>query len=106
MWKICISAYLTIHAIGYTIAESQDIEAIIDGLVGWQQPQNNAQFSAENALPCDGFLTANPSDNFCSESVPEDWREFDFAGQTFYLVPLATPDHATNQPWKMQGISE
>ena len=44
--------------------------------------------SAGSLFECDGYLTANPTDNFCSSTVPEDWEAFEFNGETFYKVPL------------------
>lgn len=40
-------------------------------------------------MRCDGYLTRNESEDFCSASIPEDWQSFEYGGQMFYLQPLS-----------------
>lgn len=39
-------------------------------------------------VQCNGYLTNNPAESFCSDEVPEDWREFEFNGERMFMVPL------------------
>lgn len=41
---------------------------------------------------CNGYLTRVEDEDFCANSVPEDWKKFDFNGQTYYRVPLRGDD--------------
>ncbi len=41
---------------------------------------------------CDGYLTRNADDEYCSTEIPEDWRPFEFDGETYYVAPLRN-DH-------------
>ena len=43
----------------------------------------------DGVLECDGFLIRTESDDFCAAEVPDDWREFEFNGETYYAVPLS-----------------
>ena len=44
---------------------------------------------------CDGYLTRNADEAYCSADIPEDWRPFEFNGDTFFVTPLRN-DPATN----------
>ncbi len=37
---------------------------------------------------CDGYLTRNADEQYCSADIPEDWRPFEFDGETYYVAPL------------------
>ncbi len=37
---------------------------------------------------CDGYLTRNADEQYCSAEVPEDWRPFEFNGETYFVAPL------------------
>ena len=41
---------------------------------------------------CDGYLTRNADEEYCSANVPEDWRPFEFDGVTYFVAPLRN-DH-------------
>ncbi len=41
------------------------------------------------SIICLGYLTRVESEDYCAESVPDDWTPFTFAGQTYYVQPLA-----------------
>ena len=43
----------------------------------------------DGALVCEGYMTRYENEEFCSSEVPDDWRPFEFDGQTFYMQPLA-----------------
>ena len=38
---------------------------------------------------CDGYLTSNASIDFCSSTVPDEWRSFTFDGTEYYFQQLA-----------------
>ena len=60
--------------------ELPDVESVID-LRGQQLKDGNWR-------TCAGYVTRNESEQFCEEEVPDDWREFEFNGQIFYVQPL------------------
>ena len=37
---------------------------------------------------CDGYLTRNAYEQYCSAEVPQDWRPFEFNGETYFVAPL------------------
>jgi len=37
---------------------------------------------------CDGYLTRNADEEYCSTDIPEDWRPFEFNGETYFVAPL------------------
>ena len=37
---------------------------------------------------CDGYLTRIASEEYCSSEPPDDWRSFEFDGDTYYVVPV------------------
>ncbi len=37
---------------------------------------------------CDGYPTRNADEEYCSTDIPEDWRPFEFDGETYYVAPL------------------
>ena len=41
------------------------------------------------AACADGFLVNEETNDYCAASPPNDWRPFEFAGETYYLQPLA-----------------
>ncbi len=38
---------------------------------------------------CEGLLTNIHTYDFCTDTVPDDWRPFEFDGETYYVIPLA-----------------
>lgn len=38
---------------------------------------------------CRGYLTRFENEEFCAKSVPSDWKEFTYDGQTYYMQPLS-----------------
>ena len=42
---------------------------------------------------CDGYLTNNPSEEFCEDEVPPGWKRFEFQGHTYYVQELAASAH-------------
>ena len=40
-------------------------------------------------LVCDGYLTRQSGVDYCSDSVPDDWRRLEFNGKTYYVQPLS-----------------
>jgi len=80
--------YLLIHITGYVMADIDDLPHA--SLLNDQSRLDLLPDTANpNLLPCDGYLTANPTENFCSQSVPEDWAALEFNGELFYRVPLS-----------------
>jgi hypothetical protein len=85
-----VLAYSLINIIGYAMADVQGTSRhSIDQLFGNVTPET--EFIAPNLLPCEGYLTAQPIESFCSETVPDDWTAFDFNDERLYVVPLNTP---------------
>ena len=80
--------YLLTHITGYVMADIDDLPHlwILNDLVRSDRLLDTAN---PNLLACDGYLTANPTENFCSQSVPEDWVPLEFNGERFYRVPLS-----------------
>jgi len=80
--------YLLIHITGYVMADIDDLPH-----TSLLHDQSRLDFLRDTANPnllaCDGYLTANPSENFCSQSVPEDWVALEFNGERLYRVPLS-----------------
>lgn len=37
---------------------------------------------------CIGYSTRNESEQYCEEEVPDDWQEFEFNGEKYYVQPL------------------
>jgi len=37
---------------------------------------------------CDGYLTRNADEQYCSREIPSDWRSFEFEGGTYYFAPI------------------
>ena len=38
---------------------------------------------------CDGYLTRNADEEYCSTEIPDDWQPFEFDGETYYVAPLS-----------------
>ena len=41
------------------------------------------------SMICRGYLMRVESEDYCSATVPNDWRPFTYDGETFYVQPLA-----------------
>ena len=61
--------------------EQADTESVID--------LRDRQLEDSNFRTCAGFLTRDESEQYCEEEVPDDWREFEFNGEKYYLQPLS-----------------
>ena len=103
-----LAAALTLCGCAQGPAESQPEEHIqAEGLEA-EQRQTEQQLSEEQmaaalayleqhegnwverdgARFCEGYLTRYADEDYCASDVPEDWRPFEFDGQTYYLQPL------------------
>ena len=54
---------------------------------------NGKEYSGEwvnrdGELVCDGYLMRKANEDFCSATVPDDWKPFWFNGKTYYVQPL------------------
>jgi len=94
----CITILFSIHLTGTSLADMNqadlefldqafdlEIEDLPDLL------PDTLPGSEQNVANCEGYLTSNPNENFCSKTVPEDWTSFEFNGQRIYKVPLEAP---------------
>ena len=76
--------------------DSEELEqeyAVLEPLSQVEEYPDDNDFSgtwvwADDALTCDGFLTRRGDEDFCEAEIPEDWRPFEFNGQTYYRQPL------------------
>ena len=50
---------------------------------------SGAWLELNGARICDGYMTRLESEDYCAATVPEDWRPFEFDGQTYFVQPLA-----------------
>lgn len=89
-----LSIYLLIHVVGSAMAEMGDfeypqaeMEIQAKKFSGFVLPYEEYQVP-NNIINCQGYLTNNPSEDFCSDTVPEEWRPFEFNGEVIYAVPL------------------
>lgn len=80
--------YLLIHITGYVLADIDDLPHATP-LDDQRKLDFLGDMANPNLLACDGYLTANPSENFCSQLVPEDWTALEFNGERFYRLPLS-----------------
>ena len=53
------------------------------------RPNYSGEWIEENGSRfCDGYLTRNASEEYCSKEIPDDWRSFEFDGETYYVAPI------------------
>jgi hypothetical protein len=38
---------------------------------------------------CDGYLTSNPDEGYCSQQPPLDWKPFDYDDTVYFVQPLS-----------------
>ena len=92
MWKSALAVYVALHAVGYGIAQQQALDDFVPSTPSTQgfnvPPSDTHNLAFKKLLDCEGYLTANPSQNFCSPDVPPNWQSREFNGMQFYLVPL------------------
>ena len=55
--------------------------------------QNKREYSGEwieedGSRYCDGYLTRNVNEEYCSKEIPDDWRSFEFNGETYFVAPI------------------
>lgn len=60
-----------------------------DGTVMRGKMPETPLFEQGEFRACNGFLTRNIDEDFCSSQAPSDRVPFEFDGQTFYLQPLS-----------------
>lgn len=114
---ISLIIYFLVHAVGTAMADISDLEFSefemqmepemhFEYLPRSHSPRPprsddlSQRYDLSNVFQCDGYLTNNPSENFCSETVPDDWTTHEFNGEVYYLVPLSRNSHLTNKPLK------
>jgi hypothetical protein len=96
---ISLSIYFLLQTMGIALADISDLkfpefkmraepEMHFEYLPGFLHSDELKRNDPSNVFSCDGYLTNNPAENFCSKTVPADWTSHEFNGEVFYLVPL------------------
>ena len=87
---------LTIVALVYVAACTTIFEDYAD--LGSQEFSSEQALREQNLVyfQCETYLTSNPEQNYCSETLPDDWRAFDFNGERLYSVPLVVQESNKN----------
>ena len=65
----------------------QDIER--EEILAYLERNQSNWVERDGTLVCEGYMTRYEDEEYCASVVPEDWRPFEFDGQTFYMQPLA-----------------
>ena len=86
--KIISTIFIAITAMVYLAACTTMFEDNIHPVYTIMITQDDNGFTPRGFLQCDDYLTNDPSQNYCSKSVPEDWQGFKFNDEQFYKVPL------------------
>ncbi|MEM7359224.1 MAG: hypothetical protein AAF431_09015 [Pseudomonadota bacterium] len=87
MYKPVIGTFL-ISLCLITSVQSMEYEFLLPENMDEPLIIENFDFEAALGYQCDGYLTNNPQENFCSDEVPEDWQAFKFNGERIFMVPL------------------
>ena len=97
---ISLSIYFFLHLAGTALADISALEfpefEMQAGsemqLEYFPRPEHSSdlkRYDPSNVFQCDDYLTNNPAEKFCSETVPDDWTSHQFNGEVYYLVPLS-----------------
>lgn len=103
MSLLCMSACLTLTACSVeggkepaiteqaTERYSADVEQILNERAVVSLAIRQLSEKDRRAI-CDGLQTNIQTYDFCTDTVPKDWKPLEFNGVTYYVIPLAGDD--------------